>query len=63
MRYVWMNINTGEFSNSWPESEHSQFSEYLMNRAKEAGWKLIKYSCENDSDFEFYNLMKITTKL
>lgn len=59
-RYVWFNPKTGEFSDSWTEEEHD---EYLMEEGLERmkGWKLIKYECENDKDFEFYNRMKIVT--
>lgn len=64
-RYVWLNINTGEFSDSWDEETHQKaFSpalngEKLLSDAKERGGKLIKYECLNDEDFEFYNKMKL----
>jgi hypothetical protein len=44
--YVWLNINTGEFSNSW-----------IKDITK--GWKLIKYRCVNEPLFKFYDKMKI----
>lgn len=65
-QYVWLNMNTGKFSNSWDEETIRKVGgiESLIEDTKEgygAGWKLIEYTCANDGDFEFYNLMKIVT--
>ena len=61
MRYVWLDMNTGRFSNSWNQEEHeSAFGSKGI--ADIPGWKLIKYECLNDEKFEFYELMQIVTK-
>lgn len=62
-KYVWLNLNTGEFSNSWGEQVHSQDTSYFNNVDKESHWKLIKYDCLTDSEFELYDRMKIVTNL
>jgi hypothetical protein len=33
--------------------------EDMLKLAKEDGWKLIKYECLTDDDFEFYNKMQL----
>lgn len=49
--YCWLNIQTGEFSNSWTEEEHKKFltdkdiDEYYETHPE---WKLISYECVND---------------
>lgn len=61
VRYVWLNMNTGEFSNSWSQEEHDSCTtppEELLSDEHD-GWKLIKYECVNDPDFQFYNLMRL----
>jgi hypothetical protein len=61
-RYVWLKPD-GSFSNSWNEEEHKKHQDIFdENALKEAGkdkWRLIEYSCLNDSEFEFYNMMKL----
>lgn len=58
--YVWLNINTGEFSNSWNSEEYDKsLKQSDIDEAKKKGWKLIKYSCINDENFQFYNKMKL----
>ena len=61
-RYVWLKPD-GSFSNSWDENEHLKHKDIFDEKSlKEAGkdkWRLIEYSCLNDSDFEFYNMMKL----
>lgn len=54
-KYVWLNIATGEFSNSWNEEEY----EYSTDEAIPEGWNLIKYECLNDEKFEFYDSMRL----
>ena len=56
MRYVWLNIQTGEFSNSWDEKQQ-KYAEPIMQENDH--WKLIKYEALNDKNFEFSNFMKI----
>lgn len=61
MKRVWLNINTGEFSNSWNDSEYPEFDNDVFMYAEIHGWKLIEYTCVNDTDFELCDLMKIVT--
>lgn len=57
-KFVWLNLETGEFSNSWSESCEEDLSE-LIGDSRNTVWKLIEYKCHSDKDFEFYNLMKL----
>jgi hypothetical protein len=61
-RYVWLKPD-GSFSNSWNEEEHKKNQDiFNENALKEAGkdkWRLIEYNCLNDSEFEFYHMMKL----
>lgn len=58
-RYVWLNPIDGKFSNSWDEKTHEVIDKGILDEANENGWKLIKYECINDKDFEFFNKMKL----
>ena len=64
-RYVWLNIETGEFSDSWSEDDHQRYVvsmgllESVKNDPKQHNAKLIKYQCLTDEDFEFYRKMKL----
>jgi len=64
-RYVYLNPEKGTFSNSWTQAEQDMYSkdpeinEKLLKEAKEKGYKIIKYECLNDDDFEFFNQMKL----
>jgi hypothetical protein len=58
MKYVWLNIQTGEFSNSWTEKEQEEFHPENHLNPNNKHWKLIKYECINEPEFEFYNMMK-----
>lgn len=61
-KYVWLNLKTGEFSNSWDYEEAkwpSSWSPENLAKDHAEGFKLIKYECLNDDDFEFNNLMKL----
>lgn len=60
-KYVWLNMNTGEFSNSWGEESQKFVDDEMIKNARKDNWKLIKYECLNDPDFELYNRMKIVT--
>lgn len=64
MKYVWLNIIDGTFSNSWNEEEHklyggSSFTEENLADARKRHWVLIKYECVNDPEFEIYRQMKL----
>ena len=62
MKCVWLDLKTGEFSESWDYIPDDPFFKNLnLDLYTKNGWKLIKYSCENDSDFNFCDLMKIVT--
>lgn len=56
-RYVWLNIQTGEFSNSWSEEEQKQLSKEDIDERYNTHYKLIEYKCLTDNDFEFCSLM------
>ena len=59
-KYVWLNLETGEFSNSWDEKIHERIT-HIEEDLKEvkSPWKLIEYTCLSDKNFEFCNLMKL----
>ncbi len=60
MKYVWLNIKTGEFSNTWDERLHQQHGKGILEGIEEHSyWKLIRYECLNDTNFQFNNLMEI----
>lgn len=63
-KYVWFNINTGEFGDSFTEEERKKYlNESDMKVVKYTGWKLIRYKCETDESFDFYSKMKIVTNI
>lgn len=65
-KYVWLNLETGEFSNSWDEKTHETVfteNEPLIKNAAKNNWKLIKYQCINDEKFELYDIMRIVTNI
>jgi len=63
MKYFWLNIQDGTFSNSWGEETMKSFSEndleQLNKDALAKGFRLIKYECLNDSNFEFDKNFKL----
>lgn len=69
---VWLDINTGHFSNTFKYGELlnstlnalGESMEETGKQLEEAsrGWKLIIYRCDTDPDFEFSHMMKIVTK-
>lgn len=61
MKMVWLDLETGEFSDSWEEyPENSPFGNKTLAEAIPKGtWKLIKYECINEKYFEFSHRMKI----
>jgi hypothetical protein len=63
-KYVWINLQTGEFSNSWDEETQLKWGvgptdAGALNARKERHIVLIKYECLNDPSFEFYRQMKL----
>lgn len=59
-RYVWLNMETGRFSNSWTDEDFKDINETPQSLSEgKAEWKLIEYFCHNDDDFEFMNQMKL----
>lgn len=63
MKRVWLNINTGEFSDSWvlTETLDKVLTQDVIADAATRGWKLIEYNCINDQAFELCDLMKVVT--
>lgn len=63
MKYCWLNIETGEFSNSWDHVSHDELGvdlvERIINHHKSDCWKLIKFECLTDEKFEFTIHMKL----
>lgn len=58
-KYVWLNVETGKFSSSWSEDTHSALIiENLIENCPKT-LKLISYTCENDSEFEFNQYTKL----
>ena len=55
---VWLNVITGEFSNSWNASE-CPLTPDDIEYSYTSGYKLIEYECLNDGDFELCNLMRL----
>jgi hypothetical protein len=59
-RYCWLKMPEGKFSNSWNQDEHDKYiTKNVLKEAENTGWKLIQYACLNDTDFEFYNMMRL----
>lgn len=63
---VWLNIETGEFSNSWEVDSNGDSIKFpapkldlLKGFPINSKWKLIQYTCHSDSEFEFSHLMKL----
>jgi hypothetical protein len=57
--YVWLDIQTGKFSNSWTEEEHQKYFIGIQHIPMNSTWKLISYECVNDKEFIFNDRMKI----
>lgn len=63
LKKVWINIITGQFSNSWQSNgpldiKFNNYEEELKEAATR-GYKLIEYKCLNDPDFELFDSMKL----
>ena len=62
MMYAWLNVETGKFSDSWSEEDHKK---YLDDKTIEKQtiehpeWKIIRYECINDKNFQFSHHMKL----
>jgi len=62
--HVWCNIQDGNFSNSWvPSQQHWNTPiEELISHTEEPDmrvWKLLRYECVSDTDFQFNKLMRL----
>lgn len=69
-KYVWLNTVTGQFSNSFTEEEINKHClEEFLKDAKDfnkesilsdkTAFRLIKYECISDENFEFNKFMKL----
>ena len=64
-KLVWLNVETGKFSNCWTEKQYENnpycSKNELIKSANEKGnqWKLIEFECLTDENFEFSHTMKI----
>lgn len=56
-RYVWLNVQTGKFSNSWDEEQHKYLRQDHSHFENNPEWKLIEYNVLNDEEFEFKSYM------
>lgn len=61
VKYCWVNLHTGEFSNSWGDDIMSlnRLDDETKQKARAKGYVLIEYKCLNDQEFEFYKQMKL----
>ena len=59
VRYTWLNINTGTFGISWTQDEHPTIDPEDLAKHLQEGFKLIRYECLNDDNFEFTKHMKL----
>jgi hypothetical protein len=65
-KQVWLNLDTGEFSNSWEPVDIGYLATKKLiedvndvNKRTDGHWKLIEYECLNENNFEFSGLMEI----
>lgn len=61
-RQVWLNLMTGEFSDSWEALDPIALEvhlQYSKDHPETSHWKLIEYECLTDGSFEFYKQMKL----
>ena len=56
---VWLNINTGEFSNSWDAEDKLPYDIETLKIQARDGCKLIEFTCLNDENFVFTQHMKL----
>lgn len=63
-KWVWLNLKTGEFSNTFNINSLADVEKFIkdadeINKQYYENWKLIEYTCLNDKEFEFSDLMKL----
>lgn len=61
MKYCWLNLETGEFSNTWGDEEMKTegVREVIESHPRKSHCKLIKFECMTDDKFEFTNHIKL----
>jgi hypothetical protein len=59
VRYVGLNLETGEFTNSCTEAEHNRWGGDTLLQYYKGPLKLIKYECVSDDEFDFNIMMRI----
>ena len=66
-KFAWLNLTTGEFSNTWTEEDMKHKDDYLRELIQYSNtpydgsiWKLLSYECLNDDGLEFFNCMKLS---
>jgi len=60
-KYCWIDIETGKFSNTWDQESQNLHGKGIIEHAQKQApnWKLIKFTCLTDPNFEFTNHMKL----
>lgn len=62
-QFVWLNLETGQFSESWNASLSRHFTpESLVHDVHATAqplWKLLEYRCLSDGEFSFNNKMRL----
>ncbi len=58
-KYCWLDQEDGRFSGSWKEEDMKYIDKEILDIANKDNWKLIKYQCINDDNFELNNLMQL----
>ena len=58
-KYCWLNKQDGRFSGSWKEEDTKLIDKEILDIATKDNWRLIKFQCINDDDFEFNHLMQL----
>jgi hypothetical protein len=64
-RYVWLNTNTGEFTDSWEKDDVKYMPSHKLVKADtvdESPWRLIKYRCINSRTINFHSGHKLIEK-
>ena len=59
-KYCWLDMSNGKFSNTWDEETHKEVvDKAVIEHGIKRNWKLIKFQCLTDNEFEFMNKMKL----
>ena len=60
-KFVWLDLETGCFSNTWDESEHTpeELAQVIKDMKDQPFCKLIEYTCHTDETSQFMNRMRI----